>query len=304
MGESMGWKANLELHSAADFTSGTPVAMKYLSNTLQEVIDLTEDDGIRCERDLNVADVAQTNKQIAGDIVFNHTPIELGRILPYVGMSVSTNTWTLTDAMSDMYVRTYMGASGAELFDFLVRINRVTMLIEPGRKVQWTHNCVGKTLTPSAIGVYAFHTIDDLSRPFMAYDLGSTTGITVNSVANYCDRIELIIDNLITPTFMTGQTATDLEPGGRIVTLNVRYKFNSAAEKAIFDDMRAGTSRAISFTLTNGGTSLLTSLGACVPRGRSPVVESRDGKIRQEVSYSCRKTGSTGSVVMTLDQTA
>lgn len=300
MGESMGYKSDLALHSAADFTSGTPVAMKYISNTLQEVIPIEENDAIRCERSRNVADIALGNVAVAGDIVCNPNPVEWGRWFPYMGFSVSTNTWTLTDALADMYVRTYMGASTAEIFTFLTRVNTSTILIEPGKKVQLTQGLVGKTLTPST--TYSFPTINDASRPFMAYDLGSTTGITINSVANYVERIELSIDNKIDPTYMTGPTATDLEPGDRMVICKCRFKFNSAAEADLFTASRTGASVAGSFTLTNGGVSMLFSMAAMVPQGSSPQINDR-GKIRQDIEYHCYKTGATGELVITLDQT-
>jgi hypothetical protein len=301
MAESMGYLANMAIHSAADFTSGTPVAMKYLTNSLQEKIPIEENDGIRCTRARNIADIALGNISVGGAITCNPTPIEWDRWLPYMGFSVSTNTWTLTEALSDLYIRTYMGGSGAELFTFLTRISSWTMTIEPGKKVVLALNLVGKTITITSS--YTFPTIDDLSRPYMAYDLGSTTGMTIASVANYVEKIELACDHKIEPTFMTGQTATDLEPGDRVVTCKVTTKFNSAAEVALLTAQRAGTTVTGAFTLTNGNTSMAVSLGAMKASSMTPVVPGR-GKIRQEIEFNCYKTGSTGEIVIVNDSSA
>lgn len=302
MSESMGFLCDLAIHSGADFSSGTPVAMKYISNTLTEKIPIEQNDSIRCTRARNVADIAQGNIEVSGAISCTPTPIEWGRWLPYMGFTVSTNTWTLTEALADLYVRTYMtGISGAEIFTFLTRVSKSTLVIEPGKKVILTQDLVGKSLAiPSS---YSFPTIDDLSRPFMAYDLGSTTGITIASTANYVERIELSIDHKIEPTYLSGQTATDLEPTDRVVQLKIRTKFSSAAEVALFTASRAGTSVTGAFTLTAGGTSMAVSLGAMVPDSMTPVINDR-GKIRQEITYNCYKVSTTGEVVIVLDQTA
>jgi len=301
MSESMGFRSNMAIHSAADFGTGTPVAMKYRSNTLQETVNVVQNDGIRCERSRNVADIALGNVEVAGAIVCDPTPIEWGRWLPYMGFSVSTNTWTLTDALADLYIRTYMGATNAELFTFLTRVNSSVLTAEAGGRVQLTQNLVGKSLTVSSS--YTFPTIDDLSRPFMMYDAGASTGITIASVAQPVSRIELEINNAIEPTYMSGREATDLEPGDRTVMLRATYKFNSAAEATMFAANRAGTAQTGSFTFTNGGTSMAVSLGAMVANSVSPPINDR-GKIRMEVEYNCYKTGSTGEVVIVLDQSA
>lgn len=301
MGESMGYLANMAIHSAADFSSGTPVAMKYLTNGIQETRPIEQNDSIRCTRARNVADIAQGNISVAGPLTCHPTPIEWDRWLPYLGFSVSTITWTLTEALTDIYIRTYMGGAGTELFTFLARIGSWTMTIEPGKKVMLSLNVFGKTITITSS--YSFPTIDDLSRPYMSYDLGSTTGITIKSVAQLVEKIELTCDHKIEPTFMTGPTATDLEPGDRMVTCKVTTKYNAAIEQTLLADARAGTSVTGAFTLTNGGCSMAVSMGAMVADSVTPKIDGR-GKIRLETLYNCYKTGSTGEIVIVNDSAA
>ena len=301
MSEFMGYLANMAIHSGSDFSSGTPVAMKYLTNGIRETIPIEQNDSIRCTRARNIADIAQGNVAVGGPITCNPTPIEWDRWLPYLGFSVSTITWTLTEALSDLYVRTYMGGvSGAEMFTFLTRVSAWTMTIEPGKKVMLSLDLVGKTITiPST---YSFPTIDDLSRPYMAYDLGSTTGMTIAGTANYVEKIELKCDHKIEPTYMTGPTATDLEPGDRVVTCKVTTKFSSAAEIALLTAQRAGTTVTGAFTLTNGTVSMAVTLGAMKASSATPVIPGR-GKVRQEIEFNCYKTGSTGEIVIVNDST-
>jgi hypothetical protein len=300
MAESLGYLANMAIAASADFAS-SPFAMKYLTNTLAETIPIEENDSIRCTRARNIADIALGNISVAGAITCNPTPIELTRWLAYMGFSVSTITWTLTETLADLYVRTYMtGISGAELFTFLTRISSWTLLIEPGKKVLLTHNLVGKSIAIPAS--YTFPTIDDLSRPYMAYDLGATTGMTIGGTANYVEKIELKCDHMIEPTYMTGQTATDLEPGDRKITCKVTTKFSDANEVALFTASRAGTTVAGSFTLTNGTVSCAVSLGAMKAVSVSPVINGR-GKIRQEIEYHCYQTSGTKEIVITNDST-
>ncbi len=298
MGESMGYLADLAIHSLANFASGTPVAMKYISNTLQETIPVEQNDAIRCTRARNVADIALGNIQVAGAIVCNPTPIEWDRWLPYLGFSNSGTTWTLTEALTDLYIRTYMGGAGAELYTFYTRPSSWTLTVEAGKKISLTNNLVGKTLIIST--TYSFPTIDDLSRPYMAYDVG--TSLTIKSVAQLAEKIELTVDHKIEPTFMFGQTATDLEPTDRVVTCKITTKYNAAIEQTILADARAGTAVAGAFTFTNGTVSMAVSLGAMVADSASPVINDR-GKIRLETTYNCYKTGSTGEIVIVNDST-
>lgn len=301
MSEAMGYLANMAIHSGADFAVGTPVAMKYVTNTIAETIPIEQNDSIRCTRSRNVADIAQGNKSVAGAITCHPTPIEWTRWLAYMGFEVSVVTWTLTEAVADLYVRTYMtGISGAELFTFYTRISSWTMTIEPGKRVMLTLNLAGKTITIPAS--YTFPTIDDLSRPYMAYDLGATTGITIAGTANYVEKIELTCDNMIEPTFMSGPTATDLEPGDRKVTCKVTTKFSDANEVALFTAARAGTSVTGAFTLTNGTVSMAVTMGAMVADSLTPVINGR-GKIRQELTYNCYRTGATKEIVIVNDST-
>jgi len=193
-----------------------------------------------------------------------------------------------------------MGGAGTELFTFLTRPSSWTLTIEPGKKVMLTLNLVGKTLTKTS--TYTFPTIDDLSRPYMAYDLGASTGMTIKSVAQLVEKIELTCDHKIEPTFLIGQTATDLEPTDRVVTCKVTTKYNAAIEQTLLTDARAGTAVTGSFTLTNGTVSMAVSMGAMVADSVSPPINDR-GKIRLETTYNCYKTGATGEIVIVNDST-
>ncbi len=293
--ESMGYLANLAIHSGSNFAVGTPLAMKYLTNGLQEKIPVEQNDSIRCTRARNVADIALGNITVAGPITCNPTPVEWDGWLPYLGFSVSLGTWTLTEGLTDLYVRTYMGGAGAQLFTFYVRPASWTLTIEPGKKLLLSIDLVGKTLIIST--TYTFPTIDDTFRPYMAYDLGASTGITIAGVANLVEKIELKCDHKIEPTFLTGQTATDLEPGDRVITCKVTTKYNAAAEQTLLTNARAGTAVTGAFTATNGADSFAVSMGAMVAESVTPKIDGR-GKIRLETLYNCYKTGATGEIVI------
>jgi len=297
MTESMAYLANMCIKNASSLGTGA-AKMKYLTNGLKEMRPIEQNDGIRGTRSRNVADIAQGNINVAGQITVEPTPIELDRWLPFMGFSVSTITWSLTETLSDLYIRTDMTA---KVYDFLTRISAWTLTLEPGKKWKLALDLVGKTLTVQSSGTSLSGSVDDLSRPYMMYDSGG--GITIGGTLYDVDKLEIKCDHKIEPTFMSGQTATDLEPTDRIVTVTVQPKY-TASETGLLDAAQALTSQAASLTLTNGGCSCAISFPALVADSQSVEIAARNAKLRLPLTYYAYKSSSTPEIGIVNDSSA
>ncbi len=297
MTESMGYKANLAINSSSSFASGS-LYMRYLKNTLAVNIPVEQNESTRGTRSRYAIDTAQGNIAVAGTLEMEPNSIEISRILTYMGFSVSIGTYTLTDTLTDLYVITDMVS---QLHKYRMRINKATFSSQPGKKLKLALDLVGYTLTVDTIEAdFPVVTADSTLRPYMMYDLYS--GITIDSTSYDIDDFSLEIDNHIEPTYMSGQTATDMEPTDRTVMLKVQSRF-STTETPILANAISGHNSSASFAFTNQANiaySLTFAIGSMVATAKSPSVE-RAKKIRLPMEYQCYATsGGASEVVITL----
>ena len=134
-------------------------------------------------------------------------------------------------------------------------------------------------------------------RPYMMQDMGS--GITIGGVTYAVDQFELTIDNHIEPTFMQGQSATDLEPADREVHLKIRTKYNTA--EAVLQTLAItgpvlGTPVTGSLAFTNGANSVTFTFAALVAVPKSVTVNDKK-KLRWDGEFRAYKVGTTLEVV-------
>lgn len=283
MTEALSYKSKLSIGGAV---------MEFVSCDIKETRELIDDEeGIRGTRSRVLERAVQGLIKVGGSIKMNPTPIELAAVWPYCVQS-STGA-VLTDAMQDVSVivdlqtvaNTYLG-----------RFSKVTLGAQPGKKLDLTLQFVGKTNTVGSGGAVS-GTPDITVRPYMMMDSGS--GITIGGSTYAIDQFELDIDNHIDPTYMQGQTATDLEPMDREVRLKVRTKY-TGTESGLQTTAIAGPSIASpvsgSIAFTNGSNSVTFTFGALVAEPESVTVTDKK-KLRWNGNYRAYRTGSTLEVV-------
>lgn len=285
MSEQMGYGVRMTI-------AGT--AVEFVSHDIKETIEIVEDEGIRGSRTRSFERVAQGNKKIAGSITMEPTPAEMAIILPYV--TNSGNNVTLTDAMQDV---TIVIDNVTKKYTYLGRFTSMHITGETGKKIQLKLQFVGKTLTVAAGG--SLSGMPDITvRPYMFYDAG--TGLTLGASTFQIDKFDLGIDNKIEPTFMQGQTATDLEPTDRVITLAVQTKY-MAAESALLDLAQAGptidTPLTGSIAFTNGTHSMAWTFGALVATSETVVVPNKK-PLRLPLNYHCYGVSTTKEVIPVL----
>lgn len=267
-------------------------AIEFLSAGISGGYDLIDDeDGIRGTRSRTLERAVQGNLRLAGDLKLNPTPVELAAIWPFC---VNSSTAALlTDAMQDVTAvvdlitkkNTYVG-----------RVGKVTLAGSPGKKLDLTVGFVGKSIAEAATSLNG---VPDITvRPYMFYDSGS--GITIGGSTFAFDQFELEIDNHIEPTFMNGQTPTDLEPTDRTVRLKVRTKYNAA--EAALQTLAAtgpvlGSPVTGSLAFTNGSNSVTFTFGALVAEPKTVTAQRRQDKLRWDGVFHALKVGTTLEVV-------
>jgi hypothetical protein len=298
MTESMGWAVAMAVNTSNTFDSSAK-RLEFVSHNIKETIAIEDDDGMRGTRTRASERVAMGNITIAGSITFQPSPAEWEVLLPYLlGGPASSGTFALADTLPDMFL---MVDHVAKVNTYLLRVTSGTISGEPGKKIKLMLNVVGKTLTIGNAGTFpgTVPAIDTTSRPYMMYDLAS--GITIAGVAYSIDKFELQIDNKIEPTYMQGQTATDLEPTDRIISLGIQTKYTST-ETVLHNAARTGTVQGASVGFTNGGVSLTMTFAGLVATAESPQVPGRQ-HLRLPLNYHAYGVGTTKEMVLTSDST-
>jgi hypothetical protein len=229
MSESAGFKARGAVNpfgGATTVFSSSSIQFEMLSHSIKEGTEIVSDEGLRGTRSRDISRVAQGNIKVAGDIVLQPNVLELETFMPFImGTASSGGTYALADTLADMYV---MIDNVTEVNTYLLRINQAKFECDKDdKKLKLTLSCVGKTMTQGSTFTSGIPAIDTTTRPYMFYDAGQSTAITIASVAYQIAKFELMIDNGIVPTYMSGQTATDLEPTDRKVMLGLQTKYTS-----------------------------------------------------------------------------
>ena len=280
MTESMGYAVGLSI-------GGTNC--EFVSIGIKETIPIVEDDGIRGNRSRNMERVALGNISVAGPIVLQPSPAELTAVLPF--LLQNSSGFSLTDQLQNC---TVVVTTATSTYTYVGRFTKGTFSGSPGQKITLTLDFVGKTCVVSAGG--AAGTPDVVQRPYMFYDMGS--GLTIASTAYQIDKFELAIDNKIVPTYMSGQTATDLEPTDRVITLSCQSRFVSEASLLAtgIAGPVIGTPLTGSIAFTNGSNTLSFTMGALVMVPETVTVPGRQ-HLRLPLNFHCYKVATTLELV-------
>lgn len=283
--EIPGWKTRLSI-------GGTCV--EFVSCDITEQKQIVEDDGLRGTRTRQMERVALGQTHIGGSITMQPTPADMALILPFV-LTAATGT-TLTDIMQDV---TVVVDTFTKLSTYVGRFSKMTLSGSPGKKVDLKLDFVGKSATFAGGG--SLSTAPDLAnRPYMFSDAGDTA-MTINSVAYSIDKFELVVDNKITPTYMSGLLPTDLEPSDRMVTLGIQTRYTT--EQALLAFAQAGpviaSPLAGSLGFTNGSNSMSFAWAAMVAQSKTVAIPGRQN-LRLPLNYNLYGVSTTKEMVTTL----
>ena len=297
MTEPMGYKSTMAMNfvggNTTNFNSSS-LRLEFLSHDIKESIELEQDEGLRGTRTRNAERVALGNVKVAGSVTLEPTPIELNALLPFIlGSAATAGAFTPSETLPDLYL---MIDQVNEVNTLLVRVNKATFTGEPGKKLKLKLDLVGKTLFQAAAGSFpaSIPPVDLSARPYMFWDSGS--GITIAGTQYAFDKFELAIDHKITPTYMQGQYATDLEPTDRQVTLSIQTRYTST-EAILFAAIRSGMPQSASLAFTNGTSTLGFTFGKLLGTSESVTIPGRQ-HLRLPLKYQAYGIGTTRELIV------
>lgn len=284
--EIPGWKTRLSI-------GGTCV--EFVSCDIKEKKQIVEDDGLRGSRTRQLERVAMGQTHIGGSITMQPTPADIALILPFVFNSASPAV-TLTDIMQDV---TVVMDTFTELSTYVGRFSKMTLSGSPGKKIDLKLDFVGKSATFAGGG--SLSTAPDVTnRPYMFSDAGATA-MTINSVAYSIDKFELVVDNKITPTYMSGLLPTDLEPSDRVCTLGIQTRYTT--EQTLLTLAQAGpviaSPLAGSLGFTNGTNSISFLWAAMLAQSETVAIQGRQN-LRLPLNYNLYGVSTTKEMITTL----
>lgn len=297
MAETMGWQAKLAFDATSSFdTSSEPIV--FVAEDMRQVLGRIESPGIRGSRSERGERVSRGLKQVGGSITLHPSPSELDLILPRIlGANESTDSFALDDTLPDFSV---LIDRIAKVFQYdACKIASAVFSGQSGQKVQLVLNILGKTETIGNAGTFPALTTDT-DEAYVFHQGTLSLGGTSYNFRSF----QLTIDNMITPEFNNSQTATDLTPRGRMVTLDVSLPFTSTEVGILTTSVAASTGIAGVLTFTSGNKSLVATMNSLIAEDRTPVVAGKDQELNLERSYKAYQTGSTKEAVFTNDPTA
>lgn len=257
--------------------------------------------GIRGTRSPNVARVRQGIRRVQGQLSLQPTAVELAALLPWIlGANASGTTYALANVLQKRYVTVARddGTDGKVFTYDNVAVSRAVFRGQQGMPIDLELDLVGVDETVGNAGTFPSLSIDTTTGPFIFPD--STGALSINSTTVGAPEFEVTIDNMFdAERFLNSLTlSTSAGATGRQITVRTRLPYSDA--EALYGTGAGGV--AVTWTLTNGGTSLAFSfVKVCFPRMQIEVPER--GELFVPLQGQAYLSSSTNELVCTLDST-
>lgn len=298
MTEATLYASKIQLTNAASATQ----IFEFVNCSVTATQDLlVDDEGNRGYRSMQLERTVLGQMHVAGQIKLQPTPLEMAYLIPLVmgtantSSSSSSQIDSLTDGLQDVTLVMDLQTKGNT---FIGRFAKMSIGANPGQKMDVTIDFVGYGAAFSTMvgnGGSISGVGDITNRPYFVSDSGS--GITIAGTAYPFDQFELEIDNKVSPTFMQGIFATDLQPIGREVVLNARFKYTSVEAPLLataFGGPVIGSPVVGSIAFTNGSNAMAITLPAVIAEPKT--VTQTEKKLRLPLRYRCLRTGTTPEI--------
>lgn len=259
------------------------------------VID-TNEEATRGTRDPAKERVVQGLITTELQIVMNPTPAELDYLLPWIGFSESTDTFSLTEALTYRDVLIDFSTHRQIFQDAMV--NTAVFASAKGQPLKLTLNVLCRTQdSPVATG---FPTIGiDAEAPYVHHQ----GVLTLRSAAREMTEVSLTIDNKLSAEHNNSQTPTIIFPTDRMISGSTNTPFSEDEDDLYTAPLASPAGAGGSLVYTNGGQSTtFTFANVKEDNVKPPAITG--GEIRQQVDFKIYASGSTSSLVITHDATA
>lgn len=295
MTQSMGHQARLAHDTATPF-DGSSNWFDFVSHTLGKKSTIMDTNSIMGTRSHNVERTRAGLDDVSGQIVLYPSPESLDYWIPHIlgAAEGASDVFSLAETLITFYI---LADNVDDVYLFSdCYINTATFRGTTGSNfVELTLDIIAKTRTngqswPAALTSAGIPTGSN-SRPYVFTD----GVLTLQSGAREFTDFELILDNALNVDFRNSTTATDIDPGDRVVTLNANVPAISD-NSALVDQANDGAAGTLVFT--NGSFSTTFTFGALQSPQNDPAISGK-GPIPYNLSMVARKTGSTDELEIT-----
>lgn len=296
MTQSMGHQAQIAFDLAIPFDAGSN-RFDFVSHTLGQKESILDTDTVMGTRSHSEERTRFGQEDNSGQITVYMSPENLVYWLPVIlGTAAAGTTFSLAETLipffiladdvddvylySDCFVNTatITGTSGS---------NFITLVLDIICKTR----AAGQTFPV---------TVPDIPLTLDARPYVFTDGVlNLQSGAREFSEFELVIDNALNVDYRNSTTPTDIDPGDRIITLNVNVPA-IATNSDLINQALVGATGTLTFT--NSTVSTLFTFGTLQSPSKDPEVAGK-GPVQYDLSMIAKKTGSTAELVVTNDST-
>lgn len=243
--------------------------------------------------------VTQGLKIVKFKITLDPSPSELDVILPLIGFTESTDTFSLTDDFSSLEFDV-IADRVAKVHTYAdCKIDKAIFKCQKGRMpLRLELHIIGKTETEGAAGSFSATALD------ADHNYAFTEGVlTLEGSARPMDRFALGIENNMFASFNNSQTAECIEPTDRSIWLACSSPYNTTHADLYTNATADVGGAAGSLVFTRSTKSTTFTFANLKSIAKSPNIPPRS-EIRLDQFYRAYKSGSTAPLVITHDNTA
>jgi hypothetical protein len=290
---SLGHQSRLSFAAAGTAIGSYTEAIEFVSEDLQKRLTILDTAGLRGTRSHAAERTRDGTYSVGGSIRFHATPALLDLLLPRVlGAAESSDLFALAeslpefDVLIDRVARRFIYGS--------CKVQRAIFRGRAGGLLELQLDLLGKT---EAVSGTAFPSIAPPTDPPYVFQDGT---LTLSGTSRKMIEFALTVDNRLVARFTNSQTATDLSPTDRLVTLDCRTPYTS--DEIDLYGQNVGGAAAATLAFVNGGYSTTFSIPKLQFPDTSPTVGGK-GEITLRLQGAARKSGSTNELAITHDST-
>lgn len=287
---SMGHKARMSFAANGTAIGSYSAAVDFISESLARSLNVVDANGIRGSRSHAVERCADGTYNVGGSIsLYLTTGVPALLYDRSMGGTVSGGTYSLAETLTEFDV---LVDRVAKRFVYaFCKVSRATWRGAAGGAVTFDVDLVGKTETVSATS------FPSITAPVDAPYMFQSGVLTLLASARDMMDFEVSIDNAVEARFTNSQTATDVHPTDRIVTLSCTVPYDST--NADLHPGGVGVDATGSLVFTSGATTHTMTFAMLTIEDVSPKVNSK-GEIVLAIRATARMSSTTRELVITV----
>lgn len=285
---SMGSQSRLSMAAPGTAIASYAEPHEFVGERLTKIQSIIDTGGIRGTRSHPAERTRDGTYAVRGTIHYHCSKNLLDLLLPRILGGGSSPTYTLAETLPffDVLIERVAG----RFVYGNCKVNRAIFKARASGLLELALELIGETETASATPFPAIAPPTD--PPYLWQDCA----VTLNAAARVVTEFELTIDNHLAARFANSQSATDVYPTDRTISLACVVPY-TADNADLYGGNSAGAG-AGSLAFTSGAHSLTFSLAQVQFADRSPVVAGK-GEILLALAGPAKKLGSTSELVVT-----